>query len=272
MQPQGTKTPLAWQPVTPQGVAAFAQASLGRLLLVQFAVALLAAAVVVWFVRTNWFPVINEGLRHMPEQGQIRAQQLEWPGDSPATLSENRFLAITVDLKHQGQARSPAHLQAEFGEGSLKILSLFGFWEGRYSRQWRIAFNRQELQAWWGAWAPPLLAITAIGVIAILMLSWSVLGLLYGPAAWLVAFFTDRELTFRGSLRLAGAALMPGALLFIGTILSYGLGFVDLVGFLILAAAHIIVSWIYVLVSPRFLPRCAEVMPLKENPFKSKES
>jgi hypothetical protein len=269
MEASGQKSPLAWQPVTPRGVAAFAQATLGRLLLVQFAVAILSAVAVGWFVRVNWFPVVTESVLRMPEQGQIRAKRLEWPGASPMTLSENRFLAITVDLKHEGQARSPAHLQAEFGGSSLKIFSLFGFWEGRYSRPWRIAFNRQELEPWWEAWAPALVALLFIGVIAALTLSWSVLAILYGPVAWLVAFFADRELTFRGSLRLAGAALMPGALLLTGGILVYGLGLLDLVGLLIVAAAHVAVSWIYVFVSPWFLPPCAAVKPLKENPFQT---
>jgi hypothetical protein len=205
----------------------------------------------------------------MPEQGQIRGRHLEWHGDSPMTLSENRFLALTVDLKHEGQARSPAHLQAEFGENSLKVLSLFGFWEGRYPRQWRIAFSHQELQPWWGAWAQPLLALTALGVIAALMLSWCLLSVLYAPLAWLVAFFADRELTFRGSLRLAGAAIIPGALVMTGGILTYGLGLLDLIGLLIIGAVHVIVSWVYVVASPWFLPPCAEVLPLKENPFKN---
>jgi hypothetical protein len=267
MEESGQKTPLAWQPVTPRGVAAFAQARTGRLLVVQLAVAILAAAVVVWFVHANWFPVISEAIRHMPEQGQIRGERLEWPGTSPTTLAENRFLALTVDLKHEGQARSPAHLQAEFGESSVKIFSLFGFFEQRYSRKWRIAFNRPELQPWWGAWTPELHALTAMGVVVALMLSWSILTILYGPVAWLIAFLADRELSFRGSLRMAGAALMPGALLFTVAIVSYGLAFVDLVGLLILAAAHLLTGWIYVVVSPWFLPICAEAKPLKDNPF-----
>jgi hypothetical protein len=203
----------------------------------------------------------------MPEQGQIRGERLEWPGESPTSLAENRFLALTVDLKHAGKARSAAHLQAEFGENSAKVFSLFGYFEKRYSRKWRIAFNRQELQPWWGAWTPALLALTAMGVVVALMLSWSVLSLLYGPVAWLIAFFADRELSFRGSLRLAGAALMPGALVFTAAIVSYGLGLIDLVGLLIMAAAHVLAGWIYVCVSPWFLPPSAEAKPLKDNPF-----
>lgn len=236
-------------------------------MIVQLAVAALAATVIVCLIHANWFPVISEAIRRMPEQGQVRGGHLEWPGESPTTLAENRFLAITVDLKHAGQARSPAHLQAEFGESSAKIFSLLGFVEQRYSRKWRIAFNRQELLPWWGAWTPALLAMTGMGVVVGLMLNWFLLSVLYAPIAWLIAFFADRELTFRGSLRLAGAALMPGALLFAAAILSYGLGLIDVVGLLIIAVAHIVVGWIYICVSPWFLPLSAEAKPLKDNPF-----
>jgi hypothetical protein len=66
---------------------------------------------------------------------------------------------------------------------------------------------------------------------------------------------------------MAGAALMPGALLFTAAIVSYGLGVIDLVGLLIMAAVHVFAGWIYVFVSPWFLPLCAEAKPLKDNPF-----
>src|SRR5687767_9056439 len=42
--------PAAWQPITFRGVAAFAGAKLGRLLLVQLIVALLTAGAVGWFL------------------------------------------------------------------------------------------------------------------------------------------------------------------------------------------------------------------------------
>jgi hypothetical protein len=46
--PAGQST-TAWQPFTPQGIAAFASAPVKRLLLVQFVLALFAAISVVWF-------------------------------------------------------------------------------------------------------------------------------------------------------------------------------------------------------------------------------
>lgn len=271
MEASGEKNSPAWQPVTPNGVAAFAGTTFGRLLLVQFAVALLAAAALVWFIRADWFPVVTQALSHVPEQGEVRAQRLDWGGPSPMTLAENRYLALVVDLKHEGEARSPAHLQVEFGQTDIRVFSLFGFWEGIYPRHWRVAANRLELQAWWGAWKPALLAIAGIGTIASLLASWAVLATFYGLVAWLIGFFADRDLSYGGSWRLAGAALMPGALLMTGALIAYGLGVFELLGLLIAAGAHVLVGWIYVVASPWFVPRRVDAPPLKANPFKKAE-
>jgi len=53
----------AWEPLTPRGVAAFARAKLGRLLLVQFIVALVAAASVGWFFDDGCFPTITAAIQ-----------------------------------------------------------------------------------------------------------------------------------------------------------------------------------------------------------------
>src|SRR5579871_2922000 len=51
--------PAAWEPLTPYGVAAFARASLGRLLLVQLLVAIAAGGLTVWFLHHAWLPVVR---------------------------------------------------------------------------------------------------------------------------------------------------------------------------------------------------------------------
>ena len=66
---------VAWEPFTPRGVAAFASAGLGRLLLVQFIVALLAAAAVVWFMDKGCFPVMGAAVQKLPATGEIRSGQ-----------------------------------------------------------------------------------------------------------------------------------------------------------------------------------------------------
>src|ERR1035438_8910207 len=155
------KAQFAWQPLTARGVAAFAHATLGRLLTVQFVVALLAAGTFVWFLHTAWFPQISEAIRQLPPQGDLQSGRLEWQGASPSRLAEGRFLAVIVDLDHTGEARSPAHVQVEFGRTDCMIFSLFGYVQAAYPRGWAVAFNRTELGPWWGAWAPPILAICA---------------------------------------------------------------------------------------------------------------
>jgi len=83
----------------------------------------------------------------------------------------------------------------------------------------------------------------------------------------LVGFFADRQCSLGASWRLAGAALMPGALLTCGAILLYGLGTLDLVRLAAAGAAHWVIGWVYLFVSPLCLPRRAEKTAARVNPF-----
>ncbi|HWI56658.1 MAG TPA: hypothetical protein VNZ22_05495 [Bacillota bacterium] len=261
------KPPFAWQPLTPRGVAAFARASFGRLLLVQILVALLAAGAILWFVHQAWFPVIDQAIQQLPPKGEISSGRLNWPEGSQKALAENHFLALTVDLQHQGKARSPAHVQVEFGQTDCEVFSLFGFALGAYPKEGIMAFNQPELAPWWGAWAPAILAIIAGLVISGLFASWTLLATLYSGPVWLVAFFADRDLTLNQSRRLAGAALMPGALFFTGAIVLYGLAVLDLVQLTAAAVVHLVITWGYLFASPLLLPRRPDVAPANANPF-----
>ena len=261
------KPPFAWQPLTPRGVAAFARASFGRLLVVQFIIALLAAAAVVWFLHEAWFPPIGEAINDLPSRGEIRSGSLDWRGNSPARLSEGRFLAITVDLQHEGQARSPAHVQIELGQKDVNVFSLLGFVQFNYPRGWVVGFNRVELIPWWGAWSPPILAIVAGLVVVGLMLTWALLATVYCLPVWLLGFFGNRDLSLRGSWRVAGAALMPGALLVTAAICAYGSGAFDLIRLAAAGGAHLVIGWGYLIAGPLSCPPHAAVAGTKANPF-----
>src|ERR1043166_9662420 len=261
------KPRFAWQPLTPRGVAAFARASWGRVLLVQGLVALIVAGVFVWFLHSAWMPVITTAISRIPEKGQIRFGQLEWYGDSPAALAEGRFLSLAVDLRHEGEARSPAHVQFEFGRSDCKVFSLLGFVRIAYPNGWRMPFNRPELTPWWGAWAPPLLAMAAGAVCFCLMGTWMLLTALYALPAWLVGFFANRNLSLAESGRLAGVSLMPGALFMCGAILLYGLGIVGVVGLLVATVVHLVIGWTYVIVSPMCFVPHPDFPSAKANPF-----
>jgi hypothetical protein len=261
------KPQIAWQPLTARGVASFACASLGRLLLVQLIVALLAAGTVVWFLNECWFPTIAEAIRGLPAQGEIRAGKLDWTAPSPARLAEGRFLAIAVDLDHTGEARSPAHLHVEFGRTNFKVYSLLGNVRSTYPRSGVLAFSRTELWPWWGAWAPAILAIAAGSVVAGLMVIWAALATLYCLPVWLIGFIADRDCSLGRSWRLAGAALMPGALLMCAAICMYGWGSLDLLSLAVTAGVHLLVGWAYLSVSPLRMPRRPMAVVAKSNPF-----
>lgn len=233
---------------------------------VQVVFGLLAAGTVIWFLNRDWFPVVSDAISRMPSEGAIRNGWLDWEGDSPNVLSENHFLAMAVDLRHEGQARSPAHLAVEFGQRDIKIFSLFGYIGLRYPQEQALAFNRDDLTPWWGAWSPAILAIAAGLVLVGLMVSWAVLATLYCLPVWLVALYTNRDLSLRGSWRVAGAALMPGALCFTLILVAYGFEELDMVHLIAGFALHLAVSWIYVLVSPWYCPRY-KVQGSRANPF-----
>ena len=257
---------MAWEPLTPRGVAAFAHARFSRLFLVQFVIASLAAAAVVWFLSDACFPTVRTAIRNLPASGAIRSGRLDWPGNPPQLLAEGRFLAFIVDPNHSGQIHSPADVQIEFGRESVRFFSLLGYTEQDYPRDWIVSFNRTDLEPLWGAWEPELLAIAVLAVVAGLMLLWAALATVYFLPVRLISFFANRDLNFRGSWKLAGAALMPGALLLTAAIVLYGFAVLDLIQFCFLFGAHFALGWLYLFLSQLFLPRMDSTVP-KGNPF-----
>jgi hypothetical protein len=251
----------------------FASARLSRLLLIQFFIALIAAGSVGWFLRTGWTPVIREAISQLPEGAKISDGALQWPDSTPTPLAEGHFLGLVVDPNHKGLVRTVSHVQVEFGRRDWQISSLLGVftppdgWDTTYPKEWNIPLTRAELEPWWGAREPFLIALAMGAVAAGLMVSWAALSTLYLIPAWLVGFFANRTLDWGGSWKLAGAALMPGALFLSAAILLYGMRAFDLVKLGLAFGIHFLAGWIYVLVSPLFLPRNPTVPHDKKNPF-----
>jgi hypothetical protein len=266
-----TTPPTAWQPLTPRGVAAFAQGSLRRLLLVQLIVALLVALAVVWFLSDGYFPVVSKAIGQLPATGEVSGGRLTWGGDTPVLLAENRLLAVSVDLEESAKIRSAAHVQLELGRTHLFVRSLFGYLAVNYPTGWRIAVNREELQPLWGAWHPAILAGALIGVVLGLFATWFGLATLWAGPVWLFSFYLNREINLRGSWRLCGAALMPGALLMVGALSFYDLGVMDLVQLTFVFGVHLVMGWVYLVLSPLFLQRVSAVVPGVKNPFAAKK-
>jgi hypothetical protein len=237
------------------------------MLLVQLVVALLAGCVVAWFLGTDWFPTVSAAVDRLPMQGAIKSGQLDWSVQSPQSLAESRYLAFAVDLNHAGQARSPSHIQVEFGRTDIRLYSLFGRLQAPYPKDYVVAFNFQELKPWWGAWEPVFLAVAAMGCAFGLLLAWAVLATVYCLPAWLLGLYLNRELSFCGSWRLAGAALMPGALVMTAAIGVYGLGGLDVIRLIAAAVLHLALGWLYLILGALAVPKIQGELDPKVNPF-----
>ena len=256
----------AWEPFTPRGVAAFAHARPGRLLLVQFFVALLAAASAAWFLQDSVFPVIRTAIQNLPATGEIRSAKLHWRGDSPMLLAAGRFLALDVDLDHSGKINSTADVQIEFGRETVWSSALLGYTEIPYPSGAIVPFNRTELEPRWGAWRAEILFLAAAATVIGLLASWWLLATVYFLPVWTLGFFVNRDLNFRRSWKLSGAALLPGALLLAAGILLYDFGAVNLVQLGFIFGAHFILGWIYLFVSLLFVPGISAAVS-GTNPF-----
>lgn len=260
-----TEPAFAWEPITPRGVAAFARASFERLLVAQAVVALLAAAAAVWFLSRDVFPTMDAAIRELPTAGQLHSGKLDWRDDSPVLLAEGRILALSVDLEHGGALRSPADFQFEFGRDSVRVFSLLGETVLAYPPGLTLPANQTDARPVWGAWAPNLLGLAALGVFFGLLAVWALLATVYFLPVWLVGWFSNRELNLGGSWKLVGAALLPGALLLSLSLVLYGVGGFDIVQLGFAFGMHLVIGWIYLVVSPLFLRRA--LPPEKKNPF-----
>ena len=199
------------------------------------------------------FPSWEPPIQKLPATGEIRSGRLDWPDHAPELLAEGRFLALDVDLDHSGQISSAADVQIEFGRETVRVFSLLGYWEWPYPRGYLIALQPHRPGAAVGRVGAGIAghrrrAVTAIGF----LLSWWLLATLYFLPVWLLGFFANRDLNFRQSWKLSGAALMPGALLMAAGILLYGIGVLNLVSFGFIFGAHFVLGWIYLFVSLLF--------------------
>lgn len=269
MSESDAKNRFAWEPITPPGVAAFAGASLPRLLLVQLVFAVLAATVICWFLWSAWCPAISAAIDQLPQRGEIREGTLEAPINSPQVLADGHFLAFIVDRQHEGQLRSPANLQFEFGSKDVYVFSLFGYQQWAYPRGWIIAFNRAELKPKWEAWRPAILAGAFCSVVVGLMLIWAALATIYMFPVAFVSLFANRRIGRWSAWKLAGAAMLPGAVLLTAAIFAYGLGWLDLVQLIAAFVAHFVIEWIYVAIAPLFAPKIELAAGKKKNPFRT---
>ena len=261
-----TPSRAAWQPFTFGGVAAFARARLGRLLLAELTAALLVSGCVVHFLHRAWSPAILQAIQQMPESAKIADGRLT--GIDETLVSETKFFAIAVTPGSSGQIGQSADVQIQFRPSDFRVGSVFRpdwGWEFDYEPG-VLNLSRSTLEPWWGAWHPILLTVAGLAVLTLLFCIWAVLALIYTVPAKFVAWFADRQLTWVGAWRLSSAAMLPGAFLVGAAILLYGWQAMDLIGLASFFLAHMLMGWVYVAGGAWACPRLFHDV-LKQNPF-----
>lgn len=267
MEPKISEPRFALLPLTPRGVAAYARAGFGRLFAVQLLVATFSGLAVLWFCEEAWFPSLRQAIAALPDEGEIRGGTLRWQGSSPVMLAGGDFLSFAVDLEHTATLGQAAQVRVEFGVHDVRFCSLLGCLVTPYPRGSEIAFNRVDLEPWWGARQPFIRLGVVVATATALMLTWFVLSLLYVLPVWIIGVLSNRELGLLAAWRVAGAALIPGAFAGVLAIVLYGLGVLDVVRFVLALALHFLVVWGYLATCPFFLPRAAGVTGPRGNPF-----
>jgi hypothetical protein len=266
-EPDPRPLPVAWQPFSPRGIAAFALASTARLLIVQLLVALIAAATTCLFLRSAWFPVVAEAIRQLPAKGDLVDGSLQISNTVPLTLASSRFLTIVLDPDHSGQFGLTSDLQVELGRTNLYLSAVLGLVPIEYPTEGVAAFNRTELVPWWGAWSQAVLGIAAALTVLSLIGLWAILAMAYTIPARIMAYLLDRDTGWTGIWRLAAAGLMPGAILMALAIMLYSLGLLDLVQLGFFSLFHLVVGWVFIFMSVLCLPHAKAATDPTTNPF-----
>lgn len=253
----------AWQPITFRGVARFAYARLGRVLLVQFLAALICAGAIIAFAAAAWAPAVTEAIDQLPETIHVNNGQLI--DMNSIVLADGRALSILIDT--DGIAtEGTGDIRVKFRKTDWAICSLVGCIEGFYPPE-PIESGRSLAIPWWGAWKQAI--IVGIGLLGglCLFLTWSLMACIYMWIARLLAYFGDRDLTFQGAWKMCIAAQLPGAFFMAAALVLYGVGAVELLRLAALFAIHFTITWVYLAVSPYKLERLGNGASLKDNPF-----
>lgn len=264
-----TFRPGAWQPLTGSGLAAFAQAGSGRVLLFQFAFAVLSALTVVWSFRAAWFPVIERAILQLPNsEAEIRGQRLLWPDAEAVLLASSPHLALVVDPTSASQLGQNGDLQVELRGTDLRFRGLLGQTVAPYPAQLLLPLDQTGAKAAWGAWRPPISTLVGLGTALGLIVSGWILATLYAPVILVSGWVIRRELGWGEAWKLGLASLMPGSLVMNAALLLYASHWIGLTSLTAMFGLHFLVGWLAALWGLGSLPS-SSAAAVEPNPFEN---
>lgn len=259
---------VAWQPLTFGGVATFASARAGRVLLVGLLAAVAFGICFVWLFQHDYSPIILQAIQQMPESAKVADGRLQ--GVPNTLISESKLLAIAVTPESSAEIGQDADIQLQLRQTDFCVNSSFQPDWGLlfdYERASSLNLSRSALEPWWGAWRPVLLAGAGGAAVILLFFSWVVLGTVYMGPAKFIAWYADRNLSWRGAWKLNFAALVPAGMVMTFGVFLYGWHAIDLVQLSFFWLAHLVMGWVYIVGAVFALPRLFSPGRPKKNPF-----
>jgi len=261
------------QPFTFGGVARFAHARIGRLLLAALLFGLLTGLATTWLAARGWAPVIDEAVAALPERAAIQNRTLVWSARTGRLLGANQYLSLEVVLQNAPRDIASADVSVEGHVTHVVIRSLFGAARVPYPPMFNLTLDRATTVPAWGAWRAPLLFGLIPGTALVLMLSWSILAIPYSFVARVIGGIFGRDLSLQKAWKLCVAAQLPGSLLMTFAVVLYASGQVSVLFVPVMLVAHFIPTLLFLLVSPCLVPKRPKESHAagEKNPFNKEE-
>ena len=261
------RSSIAWQPLTPRGISAFAHAGYGRLMLVALTIAASIAVLGCWFVDRTVMPAVEKAILVLPDTGSIQGRELGFPEKVGPVLVEERVLGILVNLDGREHASMASDFQIILRKRDVQICSLLGCLGLDYPNGWIIDVNRTRWEPALPAWKPMILGVLFLCEVAWLLVCLHAMAVVYCLATWFLSYYSDRGLSLKQCWMVAFASLLPGALIMGGAIVLYGFGSIDLVRLSVVGILHLVVPWVLIPLCIRALPAVDSRSEGKQNPF-----
>jgi|688.fasta_scaffold178239_3 hypothetical protein len=237
----------AWQPLTGGGVAAFAQATLVRVVVFQFAFAFAGAFALVLALRLAWVPTVEDALRQLPEHtANVKAGRLNWPGINLVVLGERPQLSLMVNPVEGTKTGQVSDIQAELLPDRLRVRGLLGFVDLAYPPELELPLTLTGGRAAWDAWRTSGAAVagglTAAGLIA----GWWILATIYALPVWGIAVLGSRSPGAAGAWKLAAVSQLPATALLFGFLLLYAVRAIPPTGLGVGAVISLLSAWVWI--------------------------
>jgi hypothetical protein len=254
-------------PFTFTGVANYAWAQGWRFWLTSLVLSLLAGALTVWLLLGAWTPIFSSAISQLPETAAIENGRLIWSAKAQPVLAQGPHLSVMVDPHRANSVSQSGDVQVELGDTELHLRSFIGEFVWPYPPSLRLDLSRAEVEPWWGAWSPIVLAGAFAATFLSLQITWLILGTVQSLFVRLLAFYLDRRVNLGGAWRVGYASVFPGALVMCMGLVLYLHLRLSLFGLMVFLPMHLMVNWIFMVGATFRLPTFPDRAASVRNPF-----